>query len=590
LAKQFSIRFSRSDKMGGDLEKIQTVGLYLIEVWKAAGMNLDRVVFRWASNDITNSAATYWPIMLDVARRFTIPRIRKCCQIMGRLENTLTAAQILYPLMQCTDIFFLKADICQLGVDQRKVNMLAREYCDAAKRKQKPIILSHHMLYGLKQGQAKMSKSDPDSAIFMEDSREDVARKINNAYCPTTPDTTNASDEEAAAVSNVETTVTKEGIETVLPSDDNGDEDAGKASMNLSNDTLKNPCLDYVQHIILSPPGATFCAAGIEYTSFADVRTAFLNGTISEAQLKEGLIAALNELLEPVRTHFATNEQAKELLQKIVDYKREAASADATVKTVRRLNLVQLSHVPAGSHLVLAPLPHPNPTLQEAMNVLARLRHSRVQDSALASQPLVLLLQDWSAIVCNACQADAKCIAAYYKILLTSLTALDPDLMAGVRVATQSEAILLDPSNYWINVINVGRHFLLDKVTGNTIQDSDGVGLVIARLMTIADVAGVEPTTLTLSSIHTVERDLIEDFFPSSLPGVTLPSISIHDCRSIRLQPTRDNDALATENDEYFLLDDPKVRGWSHPECARRFGDCQAHIALAGCRFMGSRR
>ena len=30
---------------------------------------------------------------------------------------------------------FLKADICQLGVDQRKVNMLAREYCDAAGRK-----------------------------------------------------------------------------------------------------------------------------------------------------------------------------------------------------------------------------------------------------------------------------------------------------------------------------------------------------------------------------------------------------------------------------------------------------------------------
>ena len=39
-----------------------------------------------------------------------------------------------------TDIFFLKADICQLGVDQRKVNMLAREYCDSAGIKNKPII------------------------------------------------------------------------------------------------------------------------------------------------------------------------------------------------------------------------------------------------------------------------------------------------------------------------------------------------------------------------------------------------------------------------------------------------------------------
>ena len=90
--------------------------------------------------------------------------------------------------MQCTDIFFLKADVCQLGVDQRKVNMLAREYCDAAGIKLKPIILSHHMLYGLFKGQAKMSKSNKESAIFMEDSEEDVERKITNAYCPRVPE------------------------------------------------------------------------------------------------------------------------------------------------------------------------------------------------------------------------------------------------------------------------------------------------------------------------------------------------------------------------------------------------------------------
>ncbi len=50
--------------------------------------------------------------------------------------------------------------------------MLARDYCDAVGIKLKPIILSHHMLYGLKKGQEKMSKSDPDSAIFMEDTEE----------------------------------------------------------------------------------------------------------------------------------------------------------------------------------------------------------------------------------------------------------------------------------------------------------------------------------------------------------------------------------------------------------------------------------
>ncbi len=30
----------------------------------------------------------------------------------------------------------------------------------------------------------KMSKSIPDSAIFMTDSEEDIKRKISKAYCP----------------------------------------------------------------------------------------------------------------------------------------------------------------------------------------------------------------------------------------------------------------------------------------------------------------------------------------------------------------------------------------------------------------------
>ena len=56
-----------------------------------------------------------------VRSRYRRPQVRKCCTIMGRGEAGLSAAQMLYPLMQCTDVFFLRADVCQLGVDQRKV-------------------------------------------------------------------------------------------------------------------------------------------------------------------------------------------------------------------------------------------------------------------------------------------------------------------------------------------------------------------------------------------------------------------------------------------------------------------------------------
>ncbi|GKC36368.1 tyrosine--tRNA ligase 1, cytoplasmic-like protein, partial [Tanacetum coccineum] len=168
-----------NNKMGGDLKKIRVVGEYLIEIWKAAGMKLENVEFLWSSDEINSKAHEYWPLVMDIARRNNLARITRCCQIMGRNEkDDLTAAQIFYPCMQCADVFFLKADICQLGMDQRKVNVLAREYCDAIKRKNKPIILSHHMLPGLLEGQEKMSKSNSSSAVFMED--EEVERKEEN--------------------------------------------------------------------------------------------------------------------------------------------------------------------------------------------------------------------------------------------------------------------------------------------------------------------------------------------------------------------------------------------------------------------------
>ncbi|GAB5359403.1 hypothetical protein AAMO2058_000540800 [Amorphochlora amoebiformis] len=178
-----------NNKMGGDLKKIRKVGEYMIEVWKAAGMDLTNVEFKWAAEEINKKPNEYWTLVMDISRRNSIGRIKRCATIMGRGEgDEMPAAQILYPAMQCADIFFLKANICQLGMDQRKVNMLAREYLDnkdvRKKYRFKPVILSHPMLMGLKQGQAKMSKSDPNSAIFMEDEPHAVKKKINGAYCP----------------------------------------------------------------------------------------------------------------------------------------------------------------------------------------------------------------------------------------------------------------------------------------------------------------------------------------------------------------------------------------------------------------------
>ena len=91
------------------------------------GMNMQNVRFLWASDEINNHADEYWTLVMDIARVNNLARIQRCCTIMGRKDtDEMSAAQIFYPCMQCADVFFLKADICQLGMDQRKVNMLAR--------------------------------------------------------------------------------------------------------------------------------------------------------------------------------------------------------------------------------------------------------------------------------------------------------------------------------------------------------------------------------------------------------------------------------------------------------------------------------
>ena len=409
-----------NDKMGGDLDRIKVVGQYLIQVWTAAGMDMTRVKFLWSSEEISKHAQTYWTQALDIARRFTVTRIKKCCQIMGRLEDTLTAAQILYPIMQCTDIFFLKADICQLGVDQRKVNMLAREYCDAAGIKLKPIILSHHMLYGLSKGQQKMSKSNLDSAIFMEDSVEDVERKLRKAYCPR--------DEGEV------------------------DERPEEESMHLTEDKLKNPCLDYVQHIIFCTPGASFTAGGKTYDSFAPVRLDFLSKVLSEEQLKDGLIRAVNLLLEPVRGHFERDVEAKRILDLVRGWMAEPKTVRAT--PLRRG--VAPRNSARAAWVVFAPPPTALPTLGAASEVLDCL------NAAPKDRERVLWLGDWTAY-CTSCMAGGKtakddltAICASFDIFVAALRALAPEAMEGVTVLKQSDVILANPNDYWISVINAG--------------------------------------------------------------------------------------------------------------------------------------
>jgi tyrosyl-tRNA synthetase len=270
-----------NNKFGGNLEVIQKVGQYFIEVWKACNMDLSNVEFIWASEIVKDPK--YWETVLKISMATTLNRVIRCTQIMGRSESdALQSSQILYPLMQCADIFYLKADICQLGLDQRKVNMLAREVANDLGVSFKPIAIHHHMLMGLvkppessleeldKKIQRKMSKSNPDSAIFMLDTREDIERKIKKAWCP-------------------------------------------------AKEINENPILEYCKYIIFERFNEFVVnrpeqyGGSVTFPSYTELETAFSNGELSPVDLKNATVEYLDQLIQPVRDHFENDPEAKAL-------------------------------------------------------------------------------------------------------------------------------------------------------------------------------------------------------------------------------------------------------------------------------------
>jgi tyrosyl-tRNA synthetase len=66
-----------NNKMGGDLVKIRKVGQYMIEVWKALGMDMEKVEFLWSADEINKRSDEYWNLVLDIARRNNLARIKR---------------------------------------------------------------------------------------------------------------------------------------------------------------------------------------------------------------------------------------------------------------------------------------------------------------------------------------------------------------------------------------------------------------------------------------------------------------------------------------------------------------------------------
>jgi len=279
-----------NNKLGGNLELIRKAGEYFIEGWKACGADVSKIKIVWCSDLIKDSE--YWETFLKISKLVTIKRTLRAVTIAGREESEVKNPSLLiYPLMQATDVLMLNdkkgVDICQLGMDQRKVNMLVREIVEELGRK-KPVAIHHHLLMGLqasgrmgafdenesinKQISFKMSKSKPETAIFIHDSEEEIEKKILNAFCP------------------------PKQIED-------------------------NPIVEIVRYIIFRKFDSFEIkreekfGGKIEFKSYEEFAKAYAEGKVHPLDLKNAVAEHLNLILEPIRSHFEKDEKARKLYE-----------------------------------------------------------------------------------------------------------------------------------------------------------------------------------------------------------------------------------------------------------------------------------
>lgn len=197
-----------NDKLGGDMELIRDAAWLVREFMGALGLPVDRIKFIDAEE--LASDPVYWALVINVAKSSSLARIKRALTIMGRRaeEAEIDASKLIYPAMQVADIYYLDLDIALGGMDQRKAHMLARDVAERVEMRRayekltgrqlkKPIAIHTPIVSSLGgagrmegvevdevYAETKMSKSKPETAIFLHDPPEVIREKLRRAYCP----------------------------------------------------------------------------------------------------------------------------------------------------------------------------------------------------------------------------------------------------------------------------------------------------------------------------------------------------------------------------------------------------------------------
>lgn len=278
-----------NDKLGGDMDMIRRAARYTRLVLEAIGVPESSVRFVDAEELVSDKE--YWGTLIKLSKHTTLARVKRALTIMGRRMEEAEAdfSKLIYPLMQVTDIVYLSLDVALGGMDQRKAHMLARDIAEKAGFK-KVVAIHTPIITGLQgpgermggggeidelAAEYKMSKSKPETAIFVHDSPELVEQKILKAYCP-------------------------------------------------PRQTEYNPVIEINRYLLFREESFKLTVERPEkyggtiiVESFSELEKLYSEGRIHPLDLKKATATALNQLLDPIRRRILNDPAARKLLDEL---------------------------------------------------------------------------------------------------------------------------------------------------------------------------------------------------------------------------------------------------------------------------------
>jgi tyrosyl-tRNA synthetase len=187
-----------NNKLGGNWDDIRWASenyfkQALIASLKCFGVDESQVEFV-SGKDLYEKNPIHWQNFMEIGKQVTLSRNLRSISIMGKKQGTdVDMATLFYPPLQVADIATMDINLAHAGMDQRKAHVIAREAIKKIRgNHQTPVAVHQNLIAGLTgpSGEAndeeslKMSKSKPNSAIFVHDTPDEIRDKIKKAYGP----------------------------------------------------------------------------------------------------------------------------------------------------------------------------------------------------------------------------------------------------------------------------------------------------------------------------------------------------------------------------------------------------------------------